>query len=645
MNGVTIVMEDRVHFYEKNDYAAAYELELAEKKLKTFSHMGISDINTAIEYYNIKQYFDNGLFLPSWDDNIKQYYIDNCSDAFKKSAIFFSEINENNINEILTEVDFEYLENFWELFAILGVYKRISAVVFERLIVNTNFHFRQVLRIDVLVKEYDAVLASGMRADCKTAELLIDYYLVDHSSAHNDRTLHFPKTLSNQDKEQLLTEYASSEDASVNYLFVISISQSSNELKISDKLKLLCKKRHTEFWENNKDATFFEMGLKTIFRQHDGPYKRTNYENHVFTVEYNTKYLEMSSEREDLFAAFAWFFGFVDKQYRSQFVSKLSEMGILERTLGTHGIKEYRFGAAFRQKNLLYSVVTQYYQGFLEAHGTSIEDVLCWFFNEYLTKEFGAEGFLFSKPSAGTSYLEKCKLLPSALDGILKQFILYQEEGTIDRDLYEISSGHIVIDTIPSLVKPKYAYAKSDEINKRMHMLFSDQSTLYYVERTKDKYKNLYELLTHEKTALDDYYPWQKTGIDWLVSKGDIIVDDAGVLLPNKVACYILHQLFHEEVICVQREKAIRTVLDELEKAGDLEYKSTLFSKPEADYLNYMLNKSEFSNGLDLRNRYIHDTNTLKEEEQRADYYTLLRLLVLVALKIQDEFCIKEELT
>lgn len=31
------------------------------------------------------------------------------------------------------------------------------------------------------------------------------------------------------------------------------------------------------------------------------------------------------------------------------------------------------------------------------------------------------------------------------------------------------------------------------------------------------------------------------------------------------------------------------------------------------EYFDYGLNKSEFSNGLNLRNRYIHDTNSVDE--------------------------------
>ena len=74
--------------------------------------------------------------------------------------------------------------------------------------------------------------------------------------------------------------------------------------------------------------------------------------------------------------------------------------------------------------------------------------------------------------------------------------------------------------------------------------------------------------------------------------------------------------------------------------AEDIRYENTLFSKPEQDYLNYVLNKSEFSNGLDLRNRYSHDTCSLDEKTQSQDYLELLKIMVFIIIKINEEFCI-----
>ena len=72
---------------------------------------------------------------------------------------------------------------------------------------------------------------------------------------------------------------------------------------------------------------------------------------------------------------------------------------------------------------------------------------------------------------------------------------------------------------------------------------------------------------------------------------------------------------------------------------------SSLLSKPEWEYFNYVLNKAEFSNGLDLRNKYIHDTNSLDERKQQDDYIFLLKMFIILVIKINEEFCLQEKIT
>ncbi|WP_426298186.1 hypothetical protein [Arthrobacter sp. R-11] len=67
---------------------------------------------------------------------------------------------------------------------------------------------------------------------------------------------------------------------------------------------------------------------------------------------------------------------------------------------------------------------------------------------------------------------------------------------------------------------------------------------------------------------------------------------------------------------------------------------STILTSAEASYFNYFLNKSEFSNGPDLRNRYAHGTNADPSDvsAHRQSYVQLLRMLVSLVLKIGDDF-------
>lgn len=82
----------------------------------------------------------------------------------------------------------------------------------------------------------------------------------------------------------------------------------------------------------------------------------------------------------------------------------------------------------------------------------------------------------------------------------------------------------------------------------------------------------------------------------------------------------ILKDLYDHEVICDYKMPSYKAVLDEMVEKGKLVRTSTLFSKPEVDYLNYALNKSSFSNGLDLRNKYLHATYPMDTEVQYRDY-------------------------
>lgn len=58
---------------------------------------------------------------------------------------------------------------------------------------------------------------------------------------------------------------------------------------------------------------------------------------------------------------------------------------------------------------------------------------------------------------------------------------------------------------------------------------------------------------------------------------------------------------------------------------------------------NYELNKSTYSNGLDLRNKYAHSTYPEDEKIQEMDYMILLKIMILVVTKINEEFCLREQ--
>ena len=55
-----------------------------------------------------------------------------------------------------------------------------------------------------------------------------------------------------------------------------------------------------------------------------------------------------------------------------------------------------------------------------------------------------------------------------------------------------------------------------------------------------------------------------------------------------------------------------------------------------------MLNKVDFSNGPELRNKYLHGSqvNNVGEAEHFATYITTLKLIIALVIKMNDDFCL-----
>lgn len=241
--------------------------------------------------------------------------------------------------------------------------------------------------------------------------------------------------------------------------------------------------------------------------------------------------------------------------------------------------------------------------------------------------------------SASASTVERCRNLASEMDGILKQYRMFVRDGKIDREEFEMSSEHLIINGFPTLICDKYAYANSPEINQEMFMLFSDQSMLGYTKGEDKRHSTFIEILVKEETNRDDYEEYQLHDIDWLIDRRCVGVSKEGFFRPVTSKCWILRELYDHDVICLYKIRNLDSDLQCMIYNSDLRVESTLFSKPETDFLNYELNKAEFSNALDLRNKYAHSTYPQNENEQKHDYMELLKIMILIITKINDELC------
>lgn len=635
---------DGIKFYSVYDWCIKEHLAKATVILESFDeNKKYIDVNEVIELYNIQKLINSGVNLDECDEEKIAYYKKLCSSFMKIFGSFFGQINDTNFKQICQSVCVEYIEDFWKLFVKFKTFKNVSGPMFADYLSEPETTLYMLLQQEELVKFYGKELAEILRISEQTPRLIIGKFLQKHDQ---ECPYNFPKELSSLEYEGILQRYIKLDTANLNDLQLLAHSQSSKECPISDKLRLSAKRECDTYWENRPfTGVQIGYGVGVEFADVAEIKSAKRLENNTYQVTYDIKWLLENLDYPTILNNFRYIFEQFDDCWRSTLVSVKSQLGVFERTLSTRGIKEYVKGNLFDIGENLSTMQVKGCYDILKHNGVRLEDVLKWFFEEYLPQEFSASGFRFNPPSEGTTLVEKCRTMASEMDGVLKQFRMYVQDGEIDRELFEMSSEHVIFSSLSGFIKEKYAYENSNDIQKEQFLLFSDQSLLGYIEKTKNRYRRFFDLMIHEDLEFSDFWEHQQIKIRWLIEQDIVEENAAGYLKLNIAKVFILKDLYEHDVICPPYyDSELRKIIDEWCKNGDLRMSDSLFSEPEQNYLNYELNKSAYSNGLDLRNKYAHSTYPANEEIQVMDYMVLLKIMILIVTKINEEFCLKEQI-
>lgn len=632
----------RVKYYSTNDLSAGFYLKRIEDIICNFVvEKKIVDINEIIELYNIQQFFHNRIYSIHWTKQQLNDYSEIVSNFSKVIGEFFSGINIDTIESMFDTIYYDYRNDFWKLIEKYKVYDKISVEQFRKIILNKHFILNDVLKCKNIVKKFSGEIITYMEKNPFCAEIILSYYLEKHD--RNIESLYFPVKLSNEKKTLILDKYIASNSSNINYLKLIFESNSTNNLRLPDRLKLKAKRKYDEEIETLfKEGTGFEYGAKVSFSNKiDEEFKFETDDNRILSVLYSAKWIKENLDYPTLLNIFIYLFGYTDLQFRSLHVSRESQTSIIEKVLGIKGRKEYPTGIAFQQIQMLAQLQMIEYCNELEKYNIFLEDIIEWFFCNYLEEEFNVKGFCFNKSSHTVSYLEKCRNIAAEFDNILKRFKIYCEDGEIDDELLHISTEHIFIKDIPSMLSNKYIYPCGNDYQTISNLLFSDQSIIHYLPKLSNNYNSFYCLLEKENVYYDMFEDYQIPSIDWLIDHNIIKIDNKKRIMPYWEKIKILNELYQHDVVCFSYMKKYQSIIMELNKMGLVQFSSSLFSRPEQDYYNYLFNKSEFDNGLDIRNSYTHGTQRVDENQNKQDYFIFLRIMILIVIKINEEFCLK----
>ena len=635
---------DRVVFYSKDDLSAGYHLKKAERLLNNLELTTTIEVNDLLELYNVKEYFDNNLFLLTWDDTLKSAFSDKILQADKKIKEIFLAMNDDNIIASIESLESDYRATFWHLFNYYQAYKRITKEAFSEALKLYPQQSKYILTKPNTVNYFDEELRKFMMTNEDSAELLLSKF--EQGDRSRNLSYVFPKSLSIEDKEKIILDYILQEKPNLNYIRLIEHSKDSNDLKFSVKTRLEAKKKSEEL--NNKifnEGISWQIGVLIKFDQVQDEPVISSYDGKQLDLSYSVKFLDGQQNDVARFMLFKNLFGFTDHIGLITLYNRQSEMDIFERVL-MKSKNGYPEGLRFIQKKQVARAQIAAFNHYLQQKETSLEQVIQSFIHLKLNKEFRLDSLQFKFPTINSTFLEKIRLVAPELESLLKQYQVYSQEGKIDFELIQIDSNPLKFSDVKSLLEKKYVYATNEKTTALEYYFYSDQSSLQYVEPFKDKYSNLYDLLENEDVKFENFADFQQGLIKQLISEGYLFQDIYdNVKMTDDVLIYLIGELHRDGVLSYWHyPKEVRDLMDEMEKNNLIRFGNTLFSEPELSYYNYYLNMKGYTNGLNIRNKYLHGSNSSSEKVHEYEYYILIQLTILALLKIVDDLSLRSKI-
>lgn len=516
------------NYYSKEAWEYEPALIRAREVLNSFCFTNTSHkVNEILELYNVYLLITGHTKHSHLFDASKYKVIER--EIIKCVALFFKGISADNIRIYADDCYHEFWADYWDSIVKFKVYKRIER--FPWVAEACNLPLYNILQYKEVVNDLDAELSQYMRESDQTARTLIDYYLHKHADSIK---LYVPQSYTARDKKECVSNYLSGDDINANLLtLIIEAPKNMQEFPVDDRMKISAEKRIRDIFDGKTHNVVIHTpstGASVSFQDNVANVVQQHFDRGNIELIYDINWIRDNQDYPTLLNNFIYMFGYVDLSMRWQQTEAPLRILFLVK-----GVKSYISGQTFRTINTLATMQMAGYYDVLSKQGIALENVIKWFFEEYLAAEFSATGFVCNVPQASDSYLSKCKLMVSAMDGVAKQYRMYLEDGCIDRELYERSSEHMLYEELGSFQSCKYIYSNDNKLAEAQHLLFSNQSHITYTTKTESKYDTFMKMIIAEDMHKDDFYEYQWLEIEKLIALNAVIIEDNVIRLNNKV--------------------------------------------------------------------------------------------------------------
>lgn len=624
-----------------------YNLVLAEKAIIKYQNATPSNINDVIELYHIKKLLDNNCRLTAWDDDYLNQLKVQVKDYNGIIAKFFKAISVEQIEVIYESIEWGYRQTFWDIIDQFKMFNIISADVLKRIAQENTNDFRTILKCRFIVEKFKGIIRDILLSKSDSAHIIIDKYIARHNSP-SDRELFLPSNLTMEDKECIISRYLESDSPNLNYVRLIC--QNKDEQKnlilsplVKVKANKLAEKLNDELM-NDERTVIVEQKVGIEFSNIEG-IKPCSFkmDNDIPKYTYSVRFIKQC-DNVQLIANSCYLFNWMNRHFLLELINKNSEVDVLESIAFDMSKNAYPAFNCFLTKNRISLCQLCGYNDILTGMQTSVEQELKKFYEVHLKDKYNYPSLVLNFPNVTDSWLNKCRVLLPELDSVVKQYNTYVEYDEVDIDIIKYSKPLKVTEGKSLLVNKYFEINKDNiDISRVLHNMFASGAMLNYVEPYKDKhYHCLYDLLSNENTvSYNNYEDHQKHEIDFLVNQNILKKDDNGLLSLFNIEQTIALQSLWEYHACAywHYNTEGRNALDEMFTKGWVVKNDNLLTTEERKYFSYCLDNSEFTNGLAYRNHYAHGSTPPKDNENihQTAYFTILKLLTILILKIEDD--------
>lgn len=637
-------MKDRIQYFSTYDMSISYYLQNAEEIIEKY-HDGWrpDEVNDVIELYNIWLFIENGIYMKNWsEDTLREIK------GYKEVIIpFFSALKKGTWVGIYKEVNFEYRRNFWEIVDRFNIKSFIDMETLCEALADNSSDLRYILQRERLVKKYDKMLGLLLKENEHTAEWLLSEF-VEEDKFDNHEHIYIPASLTLQEREDIISAYLDKSEPNLNYVRLVLVAKKDANLKLSDDVVL--KAKNVERTLNNKyfnenNGVHFKYAVR-LSGEENKPLKWVEHDEEGDAILCYSKPIMLGFKDAEILHYCRYGFELLTYNGMIALVSKISDSGVFERTMGLTGKYSYTTNIAFRYHEAISMLQIEALQNALEGDGRTIEGAIKVFYESYLKTKYGYPSTVLSLPDPKSDWISKCRIIAPEIDAVAKRYHLYAKRGVVDEDLLQISSDTVRVSSTASCNQIKYytIKGKPGELYRLFHLLFSDQSMLTFVEPFKDNhYNSFFQMLVEQdgKVPYENYAAYQKGDIDYLIGEGYLSVNDNGLLyVEKKMEIGLLKQLYeYHSCPLLAYGTYGKELLEEMAAKNWLETDNYLLSVEERNYFDYYMYNTPFTNGPALRNRYVHGTNSNpnRDYKHRNAYNRLLILLILELLKIEDD--------